>query len=289
MSLILTVTLNPSLDKTVQVTRLMPGREMRVQGLRTIDGGKGVNVARALSNLGVPSLSLTLKDLVPEVSPRVNTTVVEVDGRYTRFLEPGTCLTDQEWKGVERLLLGRLKDVSIVIWAGSLPSSAPVVLYGRLIQAARQKGVCSVLDSSGEALRCGIKMQPWGIKPNRAEAEEFLGMSIRSGRAVRKALQICVGYGMKRVLLSLGSDGLAGTDGKEMWMARGPRLDGCSVGCGDAALAGFLSAQTGGLSFKETVMRAAAAGTANVGLNVPGGISKKKVREMRQKIRMEKI
>ncbi|MBF0520474.1 MAG: hypothetical protein HQK92_12225, partial [Nitrospirae bacterium] len=197
----LIVTLNPSIDKTILVDKLTPGAEMRVRSVRSVDGGKGVNLARALQALGVTAVSLTLKDVIPSIEVRVNTTVIDAAGRPTRFIEPGPQLCPKDWQRVERYVLGKLAGIRVLALCGSLPSDAPADIYARLITAARRKGIFTVLDSSGVALLQGVKAGPDCVKPNQDEAEELLGFKVRSIPAVRKALQMLAGYGMTRVLL----------------------------------------------------------------------------------------
>ncbi len=285
----LIITLNPSIDRTILVDQLIPGAEMRARGVRSADGGKGVNLARALTALGVKALSLTLKDTVPAVKVRVNTTVVDLAGSCTRFIEPGPYLSAGDWKKVEGFIVRHLDGARVLALCGSIPPGAPDDIYARLIRAARCKGILTVLDSSGIPLAKGVKAGPWCVKPNREEAQDFFGFKIRSTRAVRKALQMLAGYGMTRVLLSLDEDGLAGFDGQNMFLARGPRCAGVTVGCGDASLAGFLAGHMRGASFQDALRSAAAAGTANVGADIPGGITRAKVLAEFKKIKMEKM
>ncbi len=286
----LIVTFNPSLDRTVLIDRLLPGADMRARSARRVEGGKGVNLARALRALGAPSLcSLTLKDFFPAADIRQNVSVVDAAGRQTRFIEPGPRLAAGDWRQAERGVMARLKGVKVMALCGSLPLGFPPDIYARLTAAARRRGVMTFLDSSGMPLAKGVKARPWGVKPNRAEAEALLGIRIRSRRAVRKALQRLAGYGMTRVLLSLAEEGLAGFDGNEMLLACGPRRQGSTVGCGDAALAGFLTGHAAGASFADSLILAAAAGAANVGAQVPGGILRANVLALQRKIIMERI
>ncbi|MEI6438089.1 MAG: PfkB family carbohydrate kinase [Candidatus Omnitrophota bacterium] len=285
----LVITLNPSIDRTLFVKSRRPGVETRVLESRAAPGGKGVNVARALAGFGVKARSLTLKDILPQVLVRVNTTVIDGRGYSTRFLEPGPRLSAGEWKKVERYILGRLKGIKVLAICGSLPPGAPEGLYARLIAAARRKGILTALDASGVPLLKGVKAEPWCVKPNRDEAEALLGIKLNSTRAVRKVLQMLSEYGMTRVLLSLDKDGLAGFDGKEMFLARGPVRSGLTVGCGDASLAGFLAGHAKGFSFEDCLKQAAAAGAANVGVTTAGVFTRAAVDTARKKIKMERL
>ncbi|MBF0387162.1 MAG: hypothetical protein HQL20_04830 [Candidatus Omnitrophica bacterium] len=286
---ILTVTLNPSSDKTVLVDKFTPGAEMRVRVVSTVSGGKGVNTARAINALQVPVTALTLQDILPAVEVRENLTVVDTAGNQTRFLEPGPRLPAREWSGIQKFILKRLPEFSFLALCGSLPPGAPVGLYAGLITAAREQGLVTALDTSGLTLAHSISARPWCIKPNRQEAEELLGITIRSVRAVRKALQMLAGCGNTRVLLSLGAEGLAFFDGSDMLMARGPFQEGSTVGCGDASLAGFLAGYASGADSAESLVLAAAAGAANVGSSIPGEITRERVNGLKCKIKVERL
>ena len=290
MKPILTLTLNPSIDKTICVDKIILGQDVRVRSVHRISGGKGVNMAKALRALDIPAETIMLGDIFSLADTRVNTTVIDSSSRSMRFLEPGPVLSKKEWKVVVSFVLARLQGIQGLALCGSLPPGAPVDLYARLISAARRKGIDSALDTSGVLLFEGIKRKPWCVKPNREEAEAFCGFKIRSLPAVRKALQMLSGYGMTRVLLSLDEDGLAGFDGRDMMLARLPAVrQGLAVGCGDCALAGFWAASVKGKSFAESLGLAAASGAANVGLDMPGQIAKREVLALRREIRMEKM
>ncbi len=262
----------------------MPGREMRVRSAVECPGGKGVNAARALRSLGVPAGLLTLTDIL-DVPPRVNTTVRDRAGHSFRLLEPGPRLSAQQWHQVEAAVLKAARQVDQVVLSGSLPPGVPEDAYARIIRASG----CAFLDTSGAALARGVKAAPFCVKPNREEAQALLGMTIRSRAAVRKALRSLAGYGIKRVLLSLGEDGLAGTDGQEYVRASVPCRRGSTVGCGDAALAGFLAGRRNGGSFAEALLFAAAAGAANVAVQVPGDILPGLVKQLMKKVVIERL
>jgi len=298
--MILTLTLNPSIDRTLCVKALTPGREMRVISVTACPGGKGVNVARALRALGVPVTSLTLTDIL-DVLPRVNTTVIDQKGCSSRFLEPGPLIAKAQWHRVEAAVRKAARQAEGVILSGSLPPGVPAEAYARLVRGTRQ----AFLDTSGPALVAGVHAAPFLIKPNREEAEALLGYRIRSRAAVRKALRSLAGYGIKRVLLSLGEEGLAGTNGQDFLRAALPSRRGLTVGCGDAALAGFLAAQqlsAGAIhesplhqafkhdaGFAGALAMAAAAGAANVGVAVPGEISGALVKSLTEKVVIERL
>lgn len=288
MNKILSVTLNPSIDKTLTVEAFRAGREERVRSVRSVAGGKGVNFARALAALRQPSVSLILGDVLPQAAVRVNTSVVDAAGQFVRFLEPGPELSRADWRRVVSAVESRA-GYDVVALCGSLPEGAPAGLYAELIGHMKRRGVRVILDASREPLALGVKAGPWCVKPNRAEAQAVLGMTIRSLRSLRKALQMLAGYGITKVLVSLGEEGLAGFDGREMVLARVECRRGMTTGCGDAALAGFVAAFERGRCFADALRCAAAAGAANVGLEIPGKLNREVVGGMYKSVTIERL
>ncbi|MBF0618609.1 MAG: 1-phosphofructokinase family hexose kinase [Candidatus Omnitrophica bacterium] len=289
MSKILAVTCNPSFDKTLLVDIFKPGTEMRVREWRMVPGGKGVNVARGLQALGVSVHALTLCDALP-VLPRMNTTIMDAKGVSTRVLEPGPLLDRAQVQKFEAFLKGALQDVNAIVLSGSLPPGMPSDFYARIMKEAQKRHVMTVLDTSGAALTKGLKAGPFIVKPNRDEAEAICGFSLSSDAAVKKALQYFTGRGKNIVLLSLGESGLVGFDGSRIFKARGPVISkGLTVGCGDAALAGFLAGYFKGDAFEDCLRLAVACGAANVGAKMPGAVDTKVVLKFMKQIRINRV
>ena len=309
MSKVLTLSLNPSLDKTVSVERIVPGQELRAREVRTIAGGKAVNVMRTLRSLDVDAAILgiaggaagkRLEELIDAESlsqewvwsdeeTRTNLTIKDrATGRAMRILEPGARVGPKMLRELNRCFRKELCRINAVVFTGSLPPGiSPIALTG-MIRAARRANVLSALDASGAALAEGLMARPFVVKPNRLEAEEIGGFSLRSQAGWKKALQ----YFSERsniVLISLGEEGLIATDSARMFLARGPVRHGLTVGCGDAALAGFLAGFLKGEKFEDCLRLAAACGAANVGARTPGHLSRRLISEIQSRIKVERL
>jgi 1-phosphofructokinase len=192
---IFTVTLNPTLDKTLAVPALRPGEIHRARFIRQDIGGKGINVSRALAALGIPSVPIAFlggatgramaEGLVAEGfaghfvevpgETRQNLTLLDESTQaYTKINEPGAAA------GPEHIvaLAGLCEELAAAgdLWAfcGSLPPGAPPGLYGDLIRTVQGRGARAILDTSGDALRLGLAALPFGLKPNSEEAAEAL-------------------------------------------------------------------------------------------------------------------
>ncbi len=298
---VLTITLNPAIDRLTRLDTLVPGRDQRGEAGLSLAGGKGINAARALRALGVSAMAtgwcggrmgdlcealLTEEGLCHSFcrvsgETRVNATFVARGGAVTRVIEPGPVVTAAEQQAFLTALPEILKGRAAVLFCGSLPPGVSVRTFTRMLRLARRGTTLVAVDTSGPALKAALELGVDIIKPNRREAEEVLGRRLSSEAGVRKALEAFLGYGIKNVLISLGEDGLAASDGHESAWVRVPRVrEGHGVGCGDAALAGFVAGRLEGKPFHACVDLAAACGVANLFAPVPGAISRKIVRQL---------
>jgi len=279
---IVTVTLNPSLDRTLHFGFVGWGMVNRATSSALDYSGKGVNVSVALRNLGQPSIIMGLaagsggrllveglraRDFRCEFvetmgETRSNITVIEDGtGRSMKLNEPGAPVTPAVLSELQDRLAALLSPGDIVALAGSLPPGAPVDTYARLISVAHRHGARVALDSSGPALAAGCQAVPDLIKPNEHEAAELLGRST-AGR-LPETLSALRGLGPDRVLLSLGAAGAAFAGEGRSWCATPPAVaEVNSVGAGDAALAGALAAWSLDRSGDELLRLAVATGTA---------------------------
>lgn len=282
--MIYTVTLNPSLDRTLHFERVVTGAVNRATATRLDLSGKGVNVSLALRELGIPSVmtgiiagafgrilveGLTAQGcqcaFVPVAGEtRSNITVIEAEtGVSTKLNEPGPTITTDDLARFQDHLLALLREGDLCVFCGSLPPGAPDDAYGRLIRAARSVGARTALDASGPALAVGCAAAPDLIKPNLAEAEGLTGCSLAGEASWDKGLAAMRALGPQRVLLTLGARGALWGDGQGLWLAEPPPIRELSnIGAGDAALAGALYAWRQGLSGGEIARWAVAAGAA---------------------------
>jgi 1-phosphofructokinase len=281
---ILTVTANPSVDRTVEVRTLHRGGVQRALSARVDPGGKGVNVSRALAANGFATcavlpcggpegaqLSALLSAegvevaLVPIAgSVRANVSVVEPDGTTTKINEPGPALTAMELQALTMATIDRSGAAEWVVISGSLPPGTDPQFYGRLVERLVAGGRRVALDTSGTPLRVTIDARPTVVKPNAVELAEATGRAIRTLGDVVDAAELLREKGAGSVLASLGPDGAVLVDGVGATHGECPVALPCSsVGAGDALLAGFLAAGGQG---RGALAQALAWGTAAIAL-----------------------
>jgi len=282
--MIVTVTLNPTLDKTLSVSRLQPGTVHRARFLRQDLGGKGINVSRALRSLGIPSRPIGFlagvtgqamrhglaaegfdaRFIEVQGETRQNLTLLdEATGVYTKINEPGPSIGPADVAALRALVIELVQPGDIWAFCGSLPPGAPAALYGELIHLVQTRGGLAILDTSGEPLRAGLTARPWGIKPNSEEAAEIVGHPVVSDEEHLQAARSLREAGTQVVCLTRGAQGLLLAAGEEfVWAVPPPVRARSPVGAGDAALAGLLWAMMDGCDALEMARRAVACGTA---------------------------
>ena len=259
--MIVTVTPNPSIDRTLRIPPLVRGHVIRARSTTAEAAGKGINVARALALHGEPTLAVaplsaaslaTFAGLLGKAAPleavpiaglvRTNVSLVEDDGTVTKVNEPGPELTPAEVEAVLARVASLASGASWVAGCGSLPPGVPPDLYARL--AARLPAAVRVaVDADGVALREAAGARIALLKTNLAELEGLVGRPLPTLGAVIEAASAVVGGGIGGVLVSLGADGAVYVDSRRTSHAEA-RIDDLvnTVGAGDALLAGVLAA-----------------------------------------------
>jgi 1-phosphofructokinase len=299
--MIVTLTPNPSVDRTVEVDALVRGAVLRARSSHVDPGGKGVNLARALAANGrktcavLPAGGWEGEQLAALLAPhdvavvlvpvagsvRANISVVEPDGTVTKLNEPGPALSAAEVEAVTAATVAAAGGADWVAVSGSLPPGTPVDFYARLVERLRPAGVRVAVDSSGPPLAAALAARPDLVKPNREELAEATGRSIATlGEAVAAAEELRR-RGPRTVLASLGADGALLVD--QAGAAHGdapvphPRS---AVGAGDALLAGFLAAGGSGRAALTEALAwgAAAAGLPGSRMPEPGDLDRAAVR-----------
>jgi 1-phosphofructokinase len=296
---IVTVTPNPSIDRTVTLgSPLTRGVVHRVTSATTEPGGKGVNVARALTLAGVDAVAiLPAADTDPIVAAlhssgvtfrcvpvagivRTNLAITESDGTTTKLNEPGAALNGSARNALTRAVLGAAADASWVVLSGSLPPGVPDDWYAEIV-ATLAPAACQVAVDTSErpldALAASFgRAAPDLIKPNAEELAGLVGAlpdDLESAAAagdpepvVVAALQL-IGRGARAVLVTLGAAGAVLVDQTGSWMATPPPITPRStVGAGDSSLAGYLRAEVGGAQPPQRLQMAVAYGSAAAAL-----------------------
>ena len=285
--MIVTVTLNAALDRTLTVPNFAAGHRHRASQGLTLAGGKGINVARALKRLDVPVVATGLaggrtgtrivEELTAEAilndfvriadESRTSTAVVDPMGSsFTEINEWGPQVGGDELEILRDKIRYLSRGADVVVFAGSLPRGVDVAFYADVIRELSRAGVSTVLDSEGEPLRAGLESEPTLVAPNQHEAEGLVGQELNDDEDFLMALDTIADLGARNVLLTLGS-GAFGLTREDRRMRRfhavAPKVETVSaVGAGDVLLAGFLAAQLNRRPFDEALRQAVAAGTA---------------------------
>lgn len=278
------ITLNPALDKTIYVERLLVGDTNRIRKIETDAGGKGLNVSRILKELGTSTICLGFvggdagryiehrlwqegvpTDFVPIREPtRTNINVQNAVGDPPTLLhERGPSVTPEEMEEFHRRFCRRLPQSSYVVIGGTLPPGAPEDYYNTLLDQAREYGVRSVLDVDLPNMSKGLAARPFMIKPNHRETERILGRTLSIEELPDAAHEIQARFGIELVVVSMGKDGAIGVYGEEVVYARPPEIQPVStIGCGDSMVAGICHVLNRNGSLAEAMRYGSAAGAA---------------------------
>jgi 1-phosphofructokinase/tagatose 6-phosphate kinase len=285
---ILTVTLNAALDRTVTVPNFQLGQRHRASSVLTLAGGKGINVARALKRLDVPVIAtglaggrtgtrvveeLTaegiLNDLV-RISDESRTSTAVVDptsGTQTEINEWGPKVQADELATLFDKLHYLSRGADYVVFSGSLPRGVDEGFYAEAIHDLERRGVPTVLDAEGEPLRRGVESEPQLVSPNQSEAEGLVGQELEDDEDFVSALDAIAERGARNVLITQGSGCFARLRAERAprrFRAHGPVLEAISaVGSGDVLLAAFLRERLEGRPLDEALRYAVAAGAAS--------------------------
>ena len=309
--MIITVTMNPAMDKTVEIDRLLSGGLNRIKKVEYDAGGKGINVSKTIKALGGESIAtgflggntgkniemvLDEKGICHEFvwvngETRTNTKIVEENGRVTELNEPGPVIDDRQMDRLIRKILGYAKEGTLFVLSGSVPTGVDPMIYARLILLLHEKGAEVLLDADGELLKNGLSQRPDMIKPNLAELEKYAGicressdkMLLNVARSVREE-------GVKSVAVSMGEDGaLFLLDRYEVRCPALPVKANSTVGAGDAMVAALAFSWEQKLTGEETVrlcMASSAGAVTTEGTKPP---TRELVNELKKQVVIRKI
>jgi 1-phosphofructokinase family hexose kinase len=285
---IVTVTLNAALDRSLSVPIFQIGHRHRASDVLTLAGGKGINVARALKRLDVPVVATGLaggrtgtrivEELTAEailndfvrISAESRTSTAVVDptaGTYTEINEWGPKVTDSELEIVTEKLHYLSRSADLVVFAGSLPRGVHEGWYADAVRDLGRRGVKVALDTEGEPLRLGLEAEPFLVSPNQREAEGIVGQELEDEEDFLMALDALAELGAKNVHITLeqGCFALVREDRQvRRYRATAPRLEVVStVGAGDVLLAQWITARAEGRSAEQALQVAVAAAAAS--------------------------
>ena len=284
--MIYTVTLNPALDKTVEIPGMALDTVNRITAMRTDPGGKGINVSKVIAKLGGESRAVgilggesgkMLEKLLEgepfatrfrfvEGQTRTNLKIIDREGHTnTDINEPGLTVTDADLDALLHELLAELRPGDIVVLAGSLPKGAPQDTYRSWTAACKKAGARVFLDADGALLAEGIKAAPYLIKPNDDELSRLAGKKLETLEELTAEGRRLLERGIERVVISLGGRGALYLRKSSTIYAEGLKVPvGSTVGAGDSVVAALAYAEAQGLSEEEAIRLSTAAGAANV-------------------------
>lgn len=308
--MVITVTLNPAMDKTLMVENFKVGAVNRAKVSRYDIGGKGINVSKVLKEFGVPSLCLgflggiweqSFKDTLDKRSikhdfisikgaTRTNTKIVDIANNvFTDINEPGPQITPAELGLFIEKFISNCNEEDIVVLSGGAAPGIPKDIYKTLIEIAKKKGALCILDADGELLKYGLEAKPHIIKPNEHELSKLLCQEITSKDQVIQAGKKLQSSGISKVLVSLGEKGsiFAAPDG--VYEAEGLKAKVKStVGAGDSMVAALIYAHLKGFTTEDTLAFSQATATATVMMEGTEACTLNQVMEMME-VSKEKV
>jgi len=316
--MIITVTLNAAIDKTLAVPNFRLGRRHRAVEQTSMAGGKGVNVARALKALGQPVIATGLaggstgtriiEQLTEEAilndfvrireESRMSTAVVDpTSGEQTEINERGPAVSDAELELFVDKLLYLAQGAAVCVFSGSLPRGVDPGLYARIVGELHRLGVVSVLDSEGEPLRLAARAAPSVVTPNELEAEELVGHEFADEDDRRTAVREMVEMGAREAVMTL-ADGCLAMIGDDSDPGRARRLCRAtleplepvsSVGSGDAFLAGYVAARYSGKDDVDCLRFGVACGAESTQHFGAGVLDPREVQRLQAEVDLEVV
>ena len=282
--LILTVTINPSVDRNIEIDRLVFEDRAYILARGDSAGGRGMNASRVLDSFGAKTLAIVtsggvngarLEKLAAKSGfpvravpihneTRVNLTITDKQGLAIRLNERGPKIKPEELARLEKGVANRLESAAWLMLCGSIPPGVSSDFYTKLIRMARERKVKTLLDTDGDALLHGIEAGPSVVSPNQPEAERLLNRALITRAQFLEAATRIKAMGAEAVLLSLGGRGVVAVNENQLLEVIPPRTDAVSpLGAGDALAAAYVWAATKKKDFAECVRWAVAAGTAS--------------------------
>jgi 1-phosphofructokinase/tagatose 6-phosphate kinase len=312
--LIVTVTLNAAIDRTLTVPNFQTGHRHRASGSLTSAGGKGINVARALKRLDAPVVATGLaggrtgdriiEELGGEAILNDFVRIGDESRTSTAVVDPtaGTLSLIYEWgpavRGEElEMLLDKLHYLSrvatYVVFSGTLPRDVEDDFYAEAIRDLNRRGVLCVLDTEGQPLRRGVDAEPFIVSPNQAEAESLVGQEFQDDEDFRLALDHIVELGARNVLITQETACFALFREDRVTTRYRASIDRiepvAAVGAGDVLLAGFLAARFNGRSVDAALRQGVGAAAASVLELGPGRFDAREASRLASLVHLEEL
>jgi len=308
--LIVTLTVNPAIDRTLTVDRLAFENRSHILSSKDSPGGRGINSACVVHSFGGETLAIVPAgggagkrfeaflnecgfpvEVVPVRNEmRTNLTVTDRHGLTMKLNEPGPMIEKSELAKIEKSVRSKLDQASWLVLCGSLPPGVPANFYAHLIAAARKRDVKTLLDTDGEPLTEGIEAKPTVVSPNQQEAEQLLNTALLTRTHYMQAADRIQTMGAQSVILSLGSRGAVAAFCGRMIEVLPPRVDVlCPIGAGDALSAAFLWAMENKDDYKDAVRWGVAAGTASAMLPGLKFASLRETREVYKDVEVRRL
>lgn len=308
--MILTVTLNAAIDKRYEVENLRVGQVNRVKKTAYTAGGKGLNVARIISQAGEKAVAtgfaggytgmliqaLAKKEgitadfvSIPEESRTCINIFDTAAGSQTEFLEEGPVISQESVAGMKEKYEALLTEAEVVTISGSVPRGIDADLYRYMMEKAAEKEVPVLLDTSGSLLKESVQAKPLLIKPNQDEIFQLTGRKMEREEDLLEAGTQLVNQGIRYVVISLGGDGALLFSENGIWKSVIPKVETVNtVGCGDAMLAGLAMAIRRGLKEEEMLHSAGAIATASALCRETGYFRKADYKAIYPQVQVEK-
>ncbi|MDK2793426.1 MAG: 1-phosphofructokinase [Caldanaerobacter sp.] len=308
--MITTVTANPAIDRTVIVENLRPGSVNRVIRSRVDAGGKGINVAKNLKNLGDEVIALGflgpnanyIIDCLEEEGiktdfvkikndTRTNIKISDISkGEVTDLNEYGPEVSEEEIKLLKESIFKYAEKSKVLVLSGSLPLGVPKTFYKEIIKELKNSNLKIILDADNQALFYGIEEKPFMIKPNVHELEDVVGKRLETLEEIIEEGKKLNKLGIKIVAISMGSKGSVVITDDAVFRVKPLKVEvKGTVGAGDAYVAGFAHGIYRGLSLEETIKIAAALSTSVVMKEGTRAGTIEEVNALKDKIEIEKI
>ncbi|MCG0276601.1 MAG: 1-phosphofructokinase [Thermosediminibacteraceae bacterium] len=309
--MILTVTLNPSVDRSYRVDNFQVGKIFRAQEENSVAGGKGINVTKVIKTLGEEVIATGflggkagefIEEELRKIGVECNFIKIEGETRtciaildpvantQTEILEKGPYVSQDD---IEKFL-DNFEEISkscnIIVASGSAPSGVPEEIYVELINIAKRNGAKLILDTSDTYLSNAIKAKPFMIKPNKAELEKLINKELKDIEEIKKTAIELHQSGIPIVSVSLGDEGSIISCDEGVFIAIPPQINVVSpVGSGDSYVAGMAVGIKRGLSIVDAAILATACGTANAMHYKTGYVTREEVEYLKAKVKVQKL